>query len=279
MNAYDTADVVGVVGSKYDIRKGDLKNHHKFSQGTQAHAQETRAGSASPHISTQPKHKKPNSESTKSNQTQPKAFFDPKRIFQTHTASSSSKQQSGKSGGTEKSSIPNNQQPAAAGNRRDRPEVLLNNGKPTSSLFSGGNVGKPSNTTYINNDLRQHKKQTNTEERNSPHRSGAADPHQDDHHHHRRSTGGVRGHRQDHVTSESQSGHQGVARSSSTGRRKKAEPTGSGSKKQTSGNEDRPKRKKQKDDGPNPLNVFCEYNCSTFKSIRLWESKITLSPM
>ena len=267
VNAYDTADVVGVVGSKYDIRKGDLKNHHKFSQGTQAHAQETRAGSASPHIGTQPKHKKPNSEGTKSNQTQPKAFFDPKRIFQTHTSSSSSKQQSGKSGGTEKSSIPNNQQPAAATNRRDRPEVLLNNGKPTSSLFSGGNVGKPSNTTYINNDLRQHKKQTNTEERNSPHRSGVTDQHQDNQHHHRRATGGVRGHRQDHVTSEPQPGHQGAARSSSAGRRKKAEPTGAGSKKQTSGNEDRPKRKKQRDEGPNPLNVFCEYNCSAFKSI------------
>ena len=279
VNAYDTADVVGVVGSKYDIRKGDLKNHHKFSQGTQAHVQETRAGSASPHIGTQPKHKKPNSESGKSNQTQPKAFFDPKRIFQTHTATSSSskQQQSGKSGGTtEKSSIPNNQQPAAAAgnNRRDRPEVLLNNGKAMSSLFSGGNVGKPSNTTYINNDLRQHKKQTNTEERNSPHRGGGAtDPprQQDDHHqhHHRRATtgAGVRGHRQDHVTSETSqsSHHQGAARSSSAGRRKKAETTGTGSKKQTSGNEDRPKRRKQKDEGPNPLSVLCEYNnCSAF---------------
>ena len=272
VNAYDTADVVGVVGSKYDIRKGDLKNHHKFSQGTQAHAQETRAGSASPHIDAQPKHKKPNSESAKSNQTQPKAFFDPKRIFQTHATSSNSKQhQSGKSGGTEKSSIPNNQQPATARNRRDRPEVLLNNGKPTSSLFAAGNVGKPSNTTYINNDLRQHKKQTNTEERNSPHRGGATDPHQDDHHHHhdRRSTGGgVRGHRQDHVTSESQSSHQRAARSSSAGRRKKAEPTASGSKKQTPGNEERPKRRKQKDGGPNASNVLCEYTCSAFKSIR-----------
>ena len=50
----------------------------------------------------------------------------------------------------------------------------MNNGKPTSSLFTGGNIGKPGGaTTYINNDLRQHKKQTNTEDRNSPHRAGA----------------------------------------------------------------------------------------------------------
>ena len=245
VNAYDTADVVGAVGSKYDIRKGDLKNHHKFSQGTQAHVQDNRAGSASPHISTQPKHKKPNTDSTKSNQTQPKVFFDPKRIFQTQTSSS---KQSGKSGGTEKSSIPNNQQPSAA-TRREHPEVLLNNGKPTSSLFSGGNVGKPANTTYINNDLRQHKKQTNTEERNSPHRN-TTDSYAGEH---RRA--GVR-----HRAADSQtSSHQGASRSNSAGRRKKPE-TSSTAKKQTTGPEDRPKRnRKPKDDGPNPLNILCEY--------------------
>ena len=244
VNAYDTADVAGVVGSKYDIRKGDLTNHHKFSQGTQAHMQENRAGSASPHTSTQPKHKRPNTESIKSNQTQPKVFFDPKRIFQTQSSSKSSAKQSG----TEKSTIPNNQQPSAA-SWREHPDVLLNNGKPTSSLFSGGNVGKPSNTTYINNDLRHHKKQTNTEERNSPHRSTTDD--------HRRV--GAR-HRHDHVTSDVHTSHQGASRSSSAGRKKKPETVSGAFKKQTTGLEDRPKRsRKQKDEGPNPLTILCEY--------------------